>query len=64
MQYRTIGNTGVKVSTLGFGMMRLPILGEDSTAINEELATAMLHKAIDAGVNYVDTAWSYHREQG
>ena len=64
MQYRTFGNTGIKVSALGFGMMRLPILGEDSAAINEELATMMLHHAIDAGLNYVDTAWSYHREQG
>jgi hypothetical protein len=64
MQYRTFGNTGVNVSALGFGMMRLPILGEDSAAIDEELATTMLHHAIDAGLNYVDTAWSYHREQG
>ena len=64
MQYRTFGKTGVKVSALGFGMMRLPILGEDSAAIDEELATTMLHHAIDAGLNYVDTAWSYHREQG
>ena len=55
MQYRTFGKTGVEISALGFGMMRLPILGEDSAAIDEELATTMLHHAIDAGLNYSGT---------
>jgi len=44
--------------------MRLPIVGKDSASIDEELATRMIRSAIDAGVNYVDTAWPYHREQG
>ena len=43
--------------------MRLPILDDDSGKINEPLATEMVRHAIDNGVNYVDTAWGYHREQ-
>lgn len=60
MLYRTFGKTGEKVSILGFGCMRLPILNSNPTKINEPLATRMLHYAIDHGVNYVDTAYPYH----
>jgi len=43
--------------------MRLPTIGDDAAKIDEELATRMIRTAIDGGVNYVDTAWPYHREQ-
>jgi predicted aldo/keto reductase-like oxidoreductase len=59
MQYRRLGKTGLKVSALGFGCMRLPTLGAPDR-IDEEAATDLLHRAIDSGVNYVDTAWFYH----
>jgi uncharacterized protein len=53
----------VKVSTLGFGCMRLPIVGGDPAKVDEEVATRLVHEAIEAGVNYVDTAYPYHGGQ-
>jgi uncharacterized protein len=58
--YRKLGKTGENVSILGFGCMRLPILGGNPENINEPLATEMLNHAIDEGVNYIDTAYPYH----
>ena len=60
MLYRKLGRTGVDVSVLGFGCMRLPVIDNNQTRIDYELATNMLHHAIDNGVNYIDTAWFYH----
>jgi uncharacterized protein len=60
MIYRTLGRTGLKVSQLGFGAMRLPMVGEGETKkVNRELAIPMIHRAFEAGVNYIDTAQGY-----
>lgn len=60
MRYRQMGTTGEAVSVLGFGCMRLPVVAGRSDEIDTPRAQEMLYAAIDAGVNYVDTAYPYH----
>jgi hypothetical protein len=60
--YRPLGGSGVRVSQLGFGAMRLPLKDEnDFASIDEPRADRMIRSAIDKGVNYLDTAYGYHR---
>lgn len=60
MLYREVPKTGDKLSALGLGAMRLP---EKNGKIDYEKASTLLHHAIDNGVNYIDTAWTYHNEK-
>lgn len=60
MNYRPFGHLDFQVSALGFGGMRLPILGADATKVNEPLAVDMIRYAVDQGVNYIDSAYVYH----
>ena len=50
----------LKLSGLGMGNMRLPILDGDSAKIDEELAGKMLAYCLENGINYFDTAYGYH----
>ena len=63
MQYRTFGKTGLEVSTLGFGLMRLPLAGPESGDIDEDRAIDLVRYAIDNGVTFLDTAHGYHGGQ-
>lgn len=72
MKYRRLGKTGLNVSALGFGCMRMPIVGgiqlatdvfDGSKPIDEEAATQLIHTAIERGVNLFDTAYGYHGGQ-
>jgi aryl-alcohol dehydrogenase-like predicted oxidoreductase len=52
MIYSAVGSSALKVSRIGFGCMSLPA--------DEKTAIPVLHKAIDLGVNYLDTADIYN----
>jgi aryl-alcohol dehydrogenase-like predicted oxidoreductase len=52
---RPLGKTGLEVSVLGAGGYHL------GTAESEEVATRIVHEAIDAGINFFDNAWDYHK---
>ena len=60
MKYRQFGKLDWKVSALGFGAMRLPIMGKDQGNVDEAEAIKMIRCAVENGVNYVDTAYVYH----
>lgn len=50
----------IKLSGLGFGMMRLPIIDGNDENIDEAAAEEMIDYAYKNGINYFDTAWGYH----
>jgi aryl-alcohol dehydrogenase (NADP+) len=57
MQYRTLGKTGIKVSPYCLGAMMLGGLGNP----DHDEGIRMIHKALDAGINFIDTADRYSR---
>ena len=56
MEYRSFGKLDIKVSPLGFGMMRLPV--DANKNIDEKQTARMVHQAIEQGLNYIDTAYA------
>ena len=50
---------GKQLSSLGLGLMRLPVLDKDETKIDMEKAAEMVDYAIENGINYFDTAYIY-----
>ncbi len=58
MQYKEYH--GEQISSLGFGLMRLPVIDDDQSKIDIEKVREMVHYAVDNGVNYFDTAYVYH----
>jgi hypothetical protein len=59
MQFRPFGKDGWKISALGFGAMRLPMMPGDKE-VDEKEAIRIMRYGIDEGINYVDTAYFYH----
>ncbi len=49
-----------KVSSLGLGCMRLPVIDGDDSRVNIPAAKEMVAYAMKKGINYFDTAWVYH----
>lgn len=54
-EYQTL-----KLSALGMGAMRLPVIGGDDGNIDQEAVNKMIAKSMAQGINYYDTAWGYH----
>lgn len=50
----------LKLSALGMGAMRLPVIDGNDAVIDEEAAAEMVAYAMKHGINYYDTAWGYH----
>lgn len=61
MQYRKWNSGDMEISALGFGCMRFPLeRAGDSSSIDREKAFEMIEYAYKNGVNYFDTAYTYH----
>ncbi len=54
---------GEKLSALGMGAMRLPVLNGDDSRIDEAAVEQMVDYAMEHGIHYYDTAWGYHGGQ-
>lgn len=71
MTYRTNPKTGEKVSLLGYGMMRLPVIedkdknkeGGEVTPIDQDMVNRQIDYALEHGVNYFDTSPAYCQGQ-
>lgn len=50
----------LKLSALGLGTMRLPVIDGDDARVDEEKTAEMVAYAMEKGINYYDTAWGYH----
>jgi predicted aldo/keto reductase-like oxidoreductase len=57
MEYREYGRTGIKLSSVGFGTLRIPRIKNDADAA---LYVNLLQEAMDLGINYFDTAAMQH----
>ena len=53
----------LKLSALGMGAMRLPVIDGDDSKVDTAAAEEMIAYAMEHGINYYDTAWGYHSGQ-
>ncbi len=58
MVYKNFKN--LKLSALGMGCMRLPVIDNNDSNIDEQKTAEMVAYAMKNGINYYDTAWGYH----
>lgn len=62
MPYTTLGRTGLRVSVMGLGCGGTSRLGQ-LTGKSEEKSIFLVHKALDLGINFIDTAETYNTEE-
>lgn len=60
MKYRKFGNSDFEVSALGLGCMRLPTKRFFPLKVDPNKSIKLIRRAVDKGINYLDTAWIYH----
>ena len=58
MEFGTLGNTGLRVSRIGFGCAGI---GNEYGGVTDEGAIEVVHHALDRGINYFDTSTYYGR---
>ena len=58
MQYTTLGRTGIRVSRLGLGCMRLPV--RDDGKVDRPEAAALIRRALEGGITILDSHPNYH----
>ncbi len=63
MKYRKFGRIDWEGSALGFGVLRLPLIDSNPANVDEPESIRMIRYAIDHGVNYLDTGYTYHAER-
>src|SRR6476659_66504 len=59
MEHRSLGRTGMQVSTLCLGAMMYGAWGEP----DHDTSVGIIHRALDAGINFVDTADVYSQRE-
>lgn len=60
MRYKDFKGATTKLSMLGMGAMRLPVIDGDQGKIDYGKAKAIIDRAYQGGINYYDTAYIYH----
>lgn len=63
MQYANFTKDDLKISRLGYGLMRLPVIDGDNAKIDYKKSEDLVQYAIENGINYLDTAYTYHNDQ-
>ncbi len=68
MKYRTLGRTGLRVSEIGFGALEIGrswgmAAGGTANPPTEQEAISVIHKAIDLGITFFDTAPAYQMSE-
>ena len=62
MEFRTLGRTGLNVSVIGFGAGGPSRVGQRDNVNTEAESVAVVQQALDAGINFIDTAEAYRTE--
>ncbi len=63
MDYRILGRTGLRASTMGIGAGGPSRLGQRDNIRSESESVALVQQGLDAGVNFIDTAEGYRTEE-